>query len=289
MQEVYLRIGGANLQLNLADPSARLEDIYLPFRTPAVTPEYIWHVHPGLNPGTLDSLPSPPGQAFTWKVIRQDSRRVFLLRWKADSPTFWKKAVMEEDCSRGDIWIERWSRAVTWFPLPCLDLMLFSHLLLHRQGLVAHAAAAKFDGGTFIFPAPAGGGKSTWAELVGRAAGPAALGEDKVIVRRTGSGFHLFGTPWNPRTEFRKADSGPLRGIFFIYHCRRNQIQSIDRVSALRQLLQQIFLPFNQGKDLDQAVSAAEAIIQETPAYSFGFRPDLSAANYFLDFIRSHP
>ena len=194
---------------------------------------------------------------------------------------------MEGNCSRGNIWTTRRELEIVSFPLFILDLLIFSHFLLPREGMIIHAAAVKIDGGAFLFPAPAGGGKSTWAELLVENHSLTPLGEDKVILRKIRNTYHIFGTPWNPRPEFQKTDSAPLQGIFFLHHNPENQIVRLNQSFALRELLQQTFLPFNEKDELDRAVSIVEDVINKVPAYSFGFRPDQTSVECFQAFIAS--
>ncbi|MEA1928796.1 MAG: hypothetical protein U9N73_11380 [Candidatus Auribacterota bacterium] len=281
MKTMFIGIGGISLQINLPDYSVCLEERYLPFRRSPTSSVIIWHIHPESIPSNF-ALPQKKSAILkTWEITKRHGRKNFILLWKVGDPSPWKTALMEEDCSRGDIWIERQEQETISFPLSTLDLLLFSHLLLPREGMILHAGAVKINDEAFLFPAASGGGKSTWVDLSNTMPSWSVLGEDKIIIRKSGDDYLIFGTPWNPRPEFQKADSAPLRGIFFLHHSLENQIAKINQFSALQEMLQQAFMPFSERDELDRAVSILEDVIQRVPSYSFGFRPDQTAVVYF--------
>jgi len=285
METIFISGGGIPLQINLPDNSTCLEDRYLPFRISSAPSGIIWHIHPESIPRNLASPQDISAIPGTWKTTRRDGKKVFLLICQAGDISLWKTALMEEDCSRGDIWNERRELETILFPLFTIDLLLFSHLLLPRNGMILHAGAVKINNRAFLFPAASGGGKSTWADLASTMPSWSVLGEDKVIMRKSGDDYLIYGTPWNPRPKFQKADSAPLRGIFFLHHSPENQIIEINQLSALQEMLQQSFMPFSERDELDRAVSILEDVIHRVPSYSFGFRPDQSAVDYFQSFI----
>lgn len=285
MKTTFIGIGGIPLQINLPDYLICLEERYLPFRISSASSGLIWHIHHEAIPRNFALTKNSSSLPRNWETTQLEGKKVFLIPWKTGDTSPCKTAVMEEDCARADIWIKRRELETVSFPLSTLDLLLFSHLLLPRDGIIIHAAAVKINDEAFLFPAASGSGKSTWADLSSRMPSWSVLGEDKIIMRKSGDDYLIFGTPWNPRPEFQKTDSAPLRGIFCLHHSPENQIAEINQFSALQEMLQQAFMPFNERDELDRAVSILEDVIHRVPAYSFGFRPDQSAVDYFQSFI----
>jgi len=285
METTLIGIGGINLQINLPDASYKLENGYLPFRADGVPAMGEWHVHHEPIPDVL-MLSGDHSRTSLIRDIRQlNDKFLFRLWWKPDDPYPWKAAVMEPADKRGDIWLNRRDGETISSPLSSIDLLLFPYHLLSHGGILFHAAAVKTGTAVYIFPAPAGGGKSTWSGLSSACTGWRVLGEDKVIVRKVGDSYQVFGTPWNPRTEYHAADNAPLRGIYFLHHSRENRISEMGKAEIAQKLLQASSLPFQRTEELDRALTIIEEIAQTVPAYQFGFRPDQSALDFFQSFI----
>ncbi|HDL63868.1 MAG TPA: hypothetical protein ENH12_00615 [Proteobacteria bacterium] len=281
MEPIFISIGGIALQINRPDHSTCLENSYLPFHISSDSSAVIWHIHSEAIPHNFALTQNTSALLRNWETTSRDGKKVFLIPWEPGDTSPWKTALMEEEYDRADIWIKRRELETISFPLSTLDLLLFSHLLLSREGIIIHAAAVKINDEAFLFPAASGSGKSTWADLSSTMPSWSVLGEDKIIMRKSGDDYLIFGTPWNPRPEFQKADSAPLRGIFFLHHSPENQIVRLNQFFTIQEMLQQAFMPFNERDELDRAVSILEDAICRVPSYSFGFRPDQSAVVYF--------
>ncbi|MDP8236994.1 MAG: hypothetical protein P9M08_11470 [Candidatus Erginobacter occultus] len=281
MENFLVEIGGLSVSLKLPVRSFQLEKSYLPFLVAATGEETSgWLVNRESIPRDLNS-PSGANPPFPrWEVEAGGEEKIFRVRRRSDSPRLWKAARMAADLSRGEIW-NAGSAEEILFPLRELGRLLFAHFLLPRRGLLLHGAAARISGSGYIFPALSGGGKSTWAELMNTNPNWSVIAEDQVIVRAINGELRIFGTPWNPRREFQKNASAPLKGIYFLHHGRENSIRGREAAEIIPGLLQQAFLPFPDPSDLEEALSLLETMAGEIPAYDFGFRPEISAINYF--------
>jgi hypothetical protein len=81
-----------------------------------------------------------------------------------------------------------------WYRPPNLlapFLPSFGAAILHAAGIVREGKAA-------LFLAPDGGGKSTVAAHPGAGL---VLGDDQIVVREEGDGFHAYGTPWGKMVD----------------------------------------------------------------------------------------
>ncbi len=288
MENFLVEIGGLAVSVQLPGPDFQPENSYLPFlAAPNLEAAAVWVVRREAIPIPGQS-PSPSAPPFPrWEIGTGKSRKVFLLRKRKDAPDPWKAGRMTPDLSRGEIWTERSPEGVV-HPLRELDQLLFAHFLLPRRGLLIHAAA-EIDGAGYLFPAPAGGGKSTWAELMEREPGWTVLGEDRIVLREAGGYFRIFGTPWNPRRKFRKNASAPLEGVFFLHHSPADNIRRLRPAEVLPGLLHQAFLPFPAADELEEALSLLEAAAAKIPAFRFGFRPEQTANNCFKTAIGQTP
>ena len=281
METAIIGIGGLNVRINLPDHSFQLEESYLPFRVHSVSPVANWYIRPEPIPQTPIMRKNNPEISRIRDIIQSNGKLIFRLWWQPGTSFLWKAAMMEPSLNRGDIWLNRREGETISCPLFVIDLLLFPYLLIPQGGIIIHAAAAKIGEEAYLFPAPSGGGKSTWSELMKDRPEWTILGEDKVIVRKVGDTYQVFGTPWNPRPEYRAADHAPLRGIYFLQHDRKNRFLEVGEADTARKLLQAASLPFQERNEVDEALTIIEEIAQTIPAYQFGFRPDRSAVEFF--------
>ncbi len=258
------------------------EATYLPFLRRGLRGELHWRVRPGPVPREFSLLSG--GERWSWAV--RDGRPLVLVRRGGRRRSVWKAASLSPDGKTAEIWIARPGRGRASPPLFFLDLLLFACALARRRGAIVHAAAVKRGGGVFLFPGPEGCGKSTWSALAGAVPGCEVLGEDKVIVRAREGGFCVYGSPWNPRAEYRSPAGGALRGICFLSPARSNRLRPLPPGEARRRALAAFFLPFASSAELLAASSLAADLVAAVPVLSFSFRDDVSAAEYFFEAAR---
>ena len=259
-----------------------LEETYLPFLRSGLRPEFRWRVRSGSIPRGLRRLAG--GERWSWSV--RNGRPLLLLRRGGGARPVWKAAALSPDAKTAEIWIDRRGRGDVSPPLFFLDLLLFARALARRRGAIVHAAAVKRGRGVFLFPGPEGCGKSTWSALAGAVPGCEVLGEDKVIARARGGGFRVYGSPWNPRPEYRSPARGALRGICFLSPAPLNRLRPLPPGEARRRVLAAFFLPFASSAELLAASSLAADLASAVPVLSFAFRNDGSAARYFFQAAR---
>ena len=275
-----LRIGGIRVSLTGGNPSPPGDNRYLPFQEKTFSPGVDWRVRPGPPP---PGLPSPAPGLNRWTVSRWKKKKLFQLYLDGSPRRRWKAALMEEDCSRGDIWWDRKLASARAGPFFCLDIFLWAHLLLARNGLIVHAAALRREGAVYLFPGPSGSGKSTWSELAARDPAGEVLGEDKVILRRAGDDYVISGSPWNPRPAFRSAARGTLRGIYFLHPGGENGFTPLSAPATFQRLLQASFLPFTDPADMERVLALLEPLSGMFPGSIFSFRPDPSALPFWRE------
>ena len=281
METTIIGIGGINLRINLPDRSFQLYESYLPFRVHSAPTTVKWEVHPEPIPNSIILLENRSKTVRIWDINQSNGKLIFRLWWQPDALYPWKAAVMEPAGSRVDIWLNRREEETVSCPLFIIDLLFFPYLLIVRDGIIIHAAAVKIGEEAYLFPAPSGGGKSTWSEMMKSQPGWTVLGEDKVVVRKIGDSYQVFGTPWNPRPEYRSTDHAPLKGIYFLGHSRENRLSEMGRAEVAEKLLQAAALPFQKRDELDKALTIIKEIAGSVPARRFGFFPEQSAVAYF--------
>jgi hypothetical protein len=278
MKRRVVSIGGMAVAVDREGKTFRFEESYRPFQDSSLRPAAVWRIRPGSIPGPFLRL---PGRC-RWTLAVRKRRALFLLRRGKIRPVPWKAAALSANGNRGEIWIDRGKDGGGLPPLFFLDLLLFAYCLSRKRGAIVHAAAVKRGEDAYLFPGPEGCGKSTWSDLAAAVPGCEVLGEDKVILRRDGGNFRVYGSPWNPRPGFRSPGQGRLRGIYCLSPAAANRLRPLSPAEARLRLLSSLFLPFAASAELLAASSLAAALIAAVPVYSFSFRNDESATRFFF-------
>jgi hypothetical protein len=166
-----------------------------------------------------------------------------------------------------------------------LDQILLMYFLSGRSGALVHAAGAVIDGCGYIFAGKSGAGKSTIARLFESRGGIGLLSDDRIIIRKTGDEFMVYGTPWPGEAGIAVNCCAPLSGIFFLDHRPFNEILRIGRGEALERLLPVTSIPWYDRRALSGVLSFCGELISHNPAYELGFKPDADAIDCIEEFV----
>jgi hypothetical protein len=166
-----------------------------------------------------------------------------------------------------------------------LDQILLMYVLAGRQGALIHAAGMSLPGRGYIFPGKSGAGKSTLARLFLGREHVEMLSDDRMVVRKIGSSFNVFGTPWAGDAEIAENKNVPLSGIFFIHHADHNMIKEIKPQNAVERLMPVTSIPWYDEAIMSSILSFCEELVLNVPAYELHVRPDKSLVDYFEKFV----
>jgi len=151
----------------------------------------------------------------------------------------------------------------------------YSVLAVLHDGLILHAAGIARNGRGYVFAGPSGAGKSTIAGLCSPA--ERVLSDELVVVRRSGTAFHVHGTPFRGTSNAPpRAEAAALEGVYFPVKDRNAYVRPAPRTAAVRNLLA-CALAFGQTADYaDRLLSNVFALVDAVPnAYlHFAKRPD---------------
>jgi len=154
-----------------------------------------------------------------------------------------------------------------------LDRLLMMYALAKRKGAMFHAAGIEMSGGGYMFAGLSGTGKSTLSRQFVSLKGPVVLSDERVAVRKTGSGFRIFGTPW-PGDERIAVNRGlPLSGIFLIGHGLVNSMEAIKPADAVQKLMPLMSIPWYDTAIMAEVLIFAEDLISSVPIYELLFTP----------------
>jgi len=213
-----------------------------------------------------------------WKFETRDSKHSgFRGRVAVFDPAFRSGALYAE--------VEKEHHPVFPSPLsPLLDRLLLVNVLGRRVGLLLHACAVSLNGLGHIFLGPSGAGKTTLARLWTRVENATVLGDECVVVRKKGSEYWVYGTPWAQERAFCSPMGVPLERVYFLQHGRQNELGPVVPEEAMKQLLFRSSLPVYDSVATQGALDACQGIAATISAYSCSFVPDMSAVRMLQSF-----
>jgi hypothetical protein len=121
-----------------------------------------------------------------------------------------------------------------------------------------------------------GAGKSTLARLWDQENGVDILSDDRVIVRKQGREFRVFGTPWHGEAAFGSPREARLEKIFFLSHGQENSTKDMAGLDPLARLLTCSFPPLWDPQAMECALEFFSQIADHVPFQELIFRPEKS-------------
>ena len=168
-----------------------------------------------------------------------------------------------------------------------LDQLLLMYALAEREGALVHAAGLSINGKGYIFPGRSGAGKSTLASQCDGFAGLELLSDDRIVVRRAGKGFHMYGTPWPGEAGAAMNTNVPLKALFFLTQSGDNCIRPMQSAEAVRRLLPVLSVPWYDSGTTAKILEFCDSLVSCIPAYELQFRPEKDVADLLAGFSSS--
>jgi len=152
-----------------------------------------------------------------------------------------------------------------------------AYLALRQGGLLLHCAGVLADGGAYLFTGEGGSGKST---VVALSPDKVALNDDLVVLRRNGTGWWAYGTPfWNQGATRRDGETadGPVTGVFKLVQDRRVYLESISAALAISELAAncptvnsdpvELLAALNRCREVAEAVKVKRLHFRRSPSF----------------------
>jgi hypothetical protein len=213
-----------------------------------------------------------------WKLYRDGARHRFVLASPALGPLPYKEASFSSEFGSGEVTLRRayFQPAQGLWPLEYpLDELILQGLLARGRGAEIHACGvADATGRGLLFVGQSGAGKTTMARLWEGVPGVTVLSDDRIILRRTGDGFVMYGTPWHGEAALADPSPAPLAGVFFLEHAPANTLLPVRGAAAATRLFACGFPPFHDRDGLDFTLKFLGDLVAEVPCHELCFAPD---------------
>ena len=197
------------------------------------------------------------------------------------------RSIISDDYSSVEVWLRerRSGLRIGWTPMqvinPVIEMCLLTRIARAR-GLLLHSSGVLVGDQGWLFLGPSGAGKSTLSDLFA-AKGASVLSDERIIVRRTGGDFSIFGTPWIGNSRHAKNSSGLLTQVFCIRHGTQRHVLHRPTPRTLSQvILEQCFLPYWDREGLQSSISTISDLIEQVDCCELAFLKDPD----IVDFLR---
>lgn len=219
-----------------------------------------------------------------WQLIKTDGK--FGIKANTHYQDPYLLGIFPPDFRSGDIYVARHidHSDKFIFPLshPMGELYLMS-LLGTGLGMLIHAAGVIDQRRGYLFTGHGGAGKTTTAKLWQGLPGVQVVNDDKVILRKLGDKFHIFGTPWHGQGGMTSPDSAPLEKVFILKQANDNYTSMLHPAQAASLILARAFSPLWDSEKTAFSLEFLEELCQSVPCYELGFLPDKSV----VEFVRN--
>jgi hypothetical protein len=156
---------------------------------------------------------------------------------------------------------------------PTIELITILRLA-RAAGVILHGCGVDLGGRGVAFVGESGAGKSTLSRLWAAVEGARILSDDRVIVRRQGGGFRLYGSPWHGDAHFAASGGVPLERIYFLRHGSENRFRGLPADASVRELLRCSFPPFWDPDGIGVALELLAELVAAVPCTEMHFVPE---------------
>jgi hypothetical protein len=159
---------------------------------------------------------------------------------------------------------------------PTIELLLM-HYLAQRRGVILHACGIVIEERGILFLGESGAGKSTLARMWDQENGVDILSDDRVIVRKQGREFRVYGTPWHGEAAFGSPREARLERIFFLSHGKGNSAKEMKGIDPVLHFLTCSFPPLWDPQAVEFALEFFSQLAARVPCQELSFIPEKSA------------
>jgi len=220
-----------------------------------------------------------------WKIMKSDSSYFYQYDSKEDA-NFKYKVIAEFNAEHtiGNIYFSGISESqyknLELVSITGLgtDQVLYSHLMVNREGFIFHSNGINIDGKSILFSGKSGAGKSTISGIL-KKKGAEIFCDDRIIIQKHLNDFMASGSWIHPGVTSESNCTQKLYAVFFIEQAKNNSIEPINGIveknhRAMKSLVKNFFLK----KQWDTTLGLIYDFVKQVPFYKLKF--DLTGKIY---------
>ena len=193
--------------------------------------------------------------------------------------------IADQNFKNIQIYYGNWRKRYPEWILYPYEQTIFIHLFqFSGTAALAHASAVEIDGKGYLFLGDSGAGKSTISTFMEQRLGKGRIfSDDRIVIRRNGDRWWLFGTPW-PGSFARICPEGcEIGGMYFLEQTAEHEMEILTPMQAIQRLLPVVFGTWWLPERLEQHMSFISQIAaqKQFPLCRLGFRNDISVVDFF--------
>jgi hypothetical protein len=282
---LILEVARIGLSIGTADPGLRLvaEPAHVPFLTDTAGDDCAEVI---LGPASGRPAARPRGRTLfdtgsVWRLEEVGDNRLLTFR----SPIFGREPYLAVEFDRD----YTSGRGETLVGGPILsagelhpfvypfDEVVFLARLSRERGVLVHACGVAADGRGYLFLGTSGAGKSTTARLWKERGGVSILSDDRIVVRREGDDYRIYGTPWHGEAGWETPASALLEAVFILEQAPRNRVLELGPSQAVAQMMVRSFPAMWDQQGLEFAVRFLSDLAARVPVRRLQFLPEPAA------------
>jgi hypothetical protein len=212
-----------------------------------------------------------------WSIFKHDK----VLFIQADFPFLCKSrsAILKfsTETKEWDLFVTSSLRSIDPMEYP-LDGLILYYLTVISGDTMIHGSGVNYKGNGYLFSGISGKGKTTMAKLWDNH-GAEIIHDDRLIIRKTTTGYSMYNTPVYRNDEPRKSD---ISTIFLIGHGAENEIIPVRGASAISMVMANCIQHNWDPGIIKGLIETISQICATIPVYRLLFKPDSSIIEYLL-------
>ena len=270
-ENLAIRIGDVGISIE-GEVSGKIAPAYLPFICQGKT-DISLRLHLGIPDMVVGEkvFESPP----IWTLYRENgTSSIVLFPEMADLQ---RTLFLPHHLKHADLYfVDQCIRFIDPYFGPTLELLLI-HYLAKERGVILHACGIVIEDRGILFLGESGAGKSTLARMWDQENGVDILSDDRVIVRKQGREFRVYGTPWHGEAAFGSPREARLERVFFLKHGQENSVKDMKGLDPVSHLLTCSFPPLWDSQGMEFVLEFFSQLAAQVPCQELSFRPEKSA------------
>jgi hypothetical protein len=269
-KNVVIRIGDVAISIE-GDVSGEIAPAYLPFISQGKT-DISLRLHRGIPDHVVGEkvFESPP----IWTLYRENGTSV--IRLFPEMGDLQRTLFLPHHLKHADLYFaDDAIRFIDPYFGPIIELLLI-HYLAQARGIILHACGIVIEDKGILFVGESGAGKSTLARMWDQENGVDILSDDRIIVRKQGREFRVYGTPWHGEAAFGSPREARLERIFFLSHGQENSTKEMTGLDPVSHLLTCSFPPLWDHQGMEFVLEFFSQLAAQVPFQQLSFRPEKS-------------